>query len=593
MDAVRLRPFSQEGILRRLLPFAASALLGLVVRLQGTSVGSRVMDASVVAAACTLAIILLAVFFPWDRFPDSLQAVPPVGYIVIVLGYMLGTASDPTLSEPLLLLPIFWMALYHPRTQLLAGLVAMWAVLLPFILGWPTNWAYMLFWPVASTGISLAVERSAAKARELDRALVDLARKDSLTGLANRRAWDEECLIALARARRDGYPLSMAILDLDHFKAFNDERGHQAGDQLLKDIGVTWRRALRQTDLVARYGGEEFSVLLPGCRLDQAMPLVNRLRVAVPGEQTCSAGVACWDGSETPESLTARADAALFEAKRRGRNRIVAASSAGDTGDPDGSSGLVDWARIVLELLDGRARVEPVFQPIVRLRDRAVIGYEALARPAGAPAKLHVEGLFYTARRMGVARDLDWLCAGAALANIGFPPSDCLLFLNVSLGTLVDPGHDATPLLSHLQNAERSSTQIVLEFAEQERVMDLDRLRTVLAAYRGLGFRIGLDDAGEGASTFTGLAGCLPDYIKVGPSLCRTVEDPGSRAAILSLIAFAGATGATLIAEGVETEAIARQLAALGVQLGQGDWLGAPVRQPMARPEALPPASAA
>jgi len=592
MHVSRLRPFSHDGIWRRLLPFAGSAVLGIVVLLQGAPMGSRATDAALISVAGTVAIVLLAVFFPWDRFPESLQAIPPVGYIVIVLGYMLGTGNELIRSEPLLLLPIFWMALYHPRSHLLAGLAAIWLVL-PIMLLREANWAQTLFWPVASTVISVAIERSAAKARELDRALVELARKDALTGLANRRAWDEECLLALARARREGYPLSLAILDLDHFKAFNDQQGHQSGDQLLQEVGVIWRRALRQTDLMARYGGEEFAVLLPGCRLEHAMPLINRLRVAVPRGQTCSAGVACWDGSETRESLTARADAALFEAKRRGRNQIVAASSAGDAGDPEGPPALVDWAATVLELLDGRARIVPVFQPIVALGDGTVVGYEALARLASAPVNRRVEGLFHTARRMGVGRDLDWLCAEAALANAGFLPPGALLFLNVSLGTLVDPAHDPTPLLFRLQKAERSPHQVVIEFAEQERVMDLDRLRTALAAYRDLGFRIALDDAGEAASTLTGLTGCLPHYIKIGPSLTRTVEEHGSRAAILALVAFAEATGATLIAEAVETEAIARQMAGLGVQLGQGDWLGEPVRQPLAGPRALPGASAA
>ena len=104
--------------------------------------------------------------------------------------------------------------------------------------------------------------------------------------------------------------------------------GHQAGDRLLKQSASAWGRELRASDTLARYGGEEFSVALPGCRLENAKDIVERLRAAMPGDQTVSAGVVCWNGHETAEELVGRADAALYEAKRMGRDRLVA---AGDT----------------------------------------------------------------------------------------------------------------------------------------------------------------------------------------------------------------------------------------------------------------------
>jgi diguanylate cyclase (GGDEF)-like protein/PAS domain S-box-containing protein len=152
-----------------------------------------------------------------------------------------------------------------------------------------------------------------------------MARTDELTDLPNRRAWDEELHRALARAQRSGEGVSVAVLDLDRFKDFNDTHGHPAGDQLLKQAGAAWPRALRTTDFVARYGGEEFAVLLPACPPDSAVAVVERIRAVTPMGQTCSAGIATWDREESAEELVGRADAALYEAKRAGRDRIVLA----------------------------------------------------------------------------------------------------------------------------------------------------------------------------------------------------------------------------------------------------------------------------
>jgi diguanylate cyclase (GGDEF)-like protein/PAS domain S-box-containing protein len=149
------------------------------------------------------------------------------------------------------------------------------------------------------------------------------ARTDPLTGLPNRRVWDEDLERELARARRHGGSLCLAMLDLDRFKAFNDHHGHQAGDQLLAAAAAAWRPALRATDTIARYGGEEFAVLLPHSDEEGARRVVERLLECVPLGQTASAGIAAWDGAESAQQLLARADAALYDAKRAGRARAL------------------------------------------------------------------------------------------------------------------------------------------------------------------------------------------------------------------------------------------------------------------------------
>jgi diguanylate cyclase (GGDEF)-like protein len=177
----------------------------------------------------------------------------------------------------------------------------------------------------------LVVTRMAQLLRQVERQSVrlrELSHVDELTGLPNRRAWTIELPRAIEHARRDGKPLSVAMIDLDHFKRFNDEYGHPAGDRMLKSAGAAWRSRLRVVDQLARYGGEEFIVLLPDADPAAAGMVLDRLREVTPLGQTFSAGIACWDGTETSDELIVRADNALYAAKGAGRNRILLAPAA-------------------------------------------------------------------------------------------------------------------------------------------------------------------------------------------------------------------------------------------------------------------------
>jgi diguanylate cyclase (GGDEF)-like protein len=172
----------------------------------------------------------------------------------------------------------------------------------------------------------LVVTRMAQLLRRVEAQAVqlrELARVDELTGLPNRRAWSAELPRAMERSRRDFRPLSVALLDLDHFKRFNDEFGHPAGDRLLKGASAAWRSELRSVDELVRYGGEEFIVLLPAAAADDAAHVIERLQAVTPAGQTFSAGIATWDTVETSDELVARADRSLYRAKAQGRDRVV------------------------------------------------------------------------------------------------------------------------------------------------------------------------------------------------------------------------------------------------------------------------------
>ena len=168
------------------------------------------------------------------------------------------------------------------------------------------------------------------------RRVASQAATDSLTGLANRRSFDDELALEWRRAERVGDPLALILIDLDNFKSVNDDRGHQAGDAVLRRVAAILDSGARNADLAARYGGEEFALLAPETDLLGATKLADRLRgdleaakIELPGGKeisvTASFGVAVKGTLERPEQLIAAADEALYEAKRNGKNRVVAA----------------------------------------------------------------------------------------------------------------------------------------------------------------------------------------------------------------------------------------------------------------------------
>ena len=161
--------------------------------------------------------------------------------------------------------------------------------------------------------------------------LLDMANTDELTGLANRRRLFETLQLEVGRARRSGRPLTIAMVDLDHFKRYNDTFGHSAGDDLLQHFALRTTSRMRAQDLVARYGGEEFCLVLPETDAAGALALVEGLRDEGAGEDrlgrrvTFSAGLATWNGTESAEDLVYRADASLYRAKAAGRDRVAVA----------------------------------------------------------------------------------------------------------------------------------------------------------------------------------------------------------------------------------------------------------------------------
>jgi diguanylate cyclase (GGDEF)-like protein len=208
----------------------------------------------------------------------------------------------------------------------------------------PTSTVQALSQAAMHTALAL---RNARLLGEIER----LATRDSLTGLANRRLFDESLLRETARSQRLGTPLSLLVIDVDHFKQVNDSYGHQTGDDVLREVAAALVANTKNFDVAARYGGDEFVVLLPGCSREDAMGVAQRVRSEIArqvGEApvTVSAGIATMpDNASDAERLMAAADGALYDAKRTGRDRVAGSGRNLEVAPPSSLSWSAPLAR--------------------------------------------------------------------------------------------------------------------------------------------------------------------------------------------------------------------------------------------------------
>jgi len=325
---------------RRLWPFATVAWFGVVL----LPMPGHDIDTAWYAAGTllTAAVTLSVIWAPWHRAPVASRLLPALAYLVAVGSLRHAAGGNTSGVGSLVLLPVLWVALYGTRRELnivLTGVALTFAVPLVFV-GAPDypTWAWRggflttLLAAMIGTTVQRLIARvraqaAAARAAEREREQLfaqveQLARTDPLTGVGNRRAWEDELARALTDAIRHGKPATLALLDLDGFKALNDSAGHHAGDLALQDCARAWAAELRAGDTIARLGGDEFGVLLPDCDATEAALVVSRLRDATAGPLGCSAGVAEWNRSESSEDWQRRADAELYAAKPRALGRL-------------------------------------------------------------------------------------------------------------------------------------------------------------------------------------------------------------------------------------------------------------------------------
>jgi len=267
------------------------------------------------------AISLLLALWAWRRGvlkPREASALLVIGTLAVSGGVYSGKGDYVSISAAVIYI---WLALLAAlflssvRTWVHLGVIAgAYAVVLALDgnSGAPAEWLFITGTATVTALVTLTIRTQ----------LLVMSERDPLTGLPNRAGLERVLEREIAAARRSGTPLAVAVIDLDDFKSLNDKRGHLAGDEALVATARSWETALRGSDVLARFGGDEFVVVLPGSPVLQAGRVIQRMRSA-EGTWRFSAGLASWDGSESPVELIARADAALYEAKAKDRSRTV------------------------------------------------------------------------------------------------------------------------------------------------------------------------------------------------------------------------------------------------------------------------------
>jgi diguanylate cyclase (GGDEF)-like protein len=314
------------------MAYTAAAMYGgaaLDAAIEGILPGDPSFAVAPALVAFALALALVG-FGP--RLPAlALGALGPVG--VVLIGLALAATPGAGDGAVLYLWPVLWTTYFFGRRGALVivpcvGVThAATLILLPEASSYAGRWVdVMVSVCVLAAVVLILLDRNA----RLVNRLAEEARRDALTGLLNRRGFDERAELELARARRQGTSLAIASLDLDHFKRINDEWGHDIGDLVLGRAAELIVVQARELDVVARFGGEEFVVLLPGATGSDARALTERVRLAFATDvgsglpmAGVSAGVAAAVAPRRIDELLRMADAALYSAKRAGRDRTV------------------------------------------------------------------------------------------------------------------------------------------------------------------------------------------------------------------------------------------------------------------------------
>jgi diguanylate cyclase (GGDEF)-like protein len=415
---------------------------------------------------------------------------------------------------------------------------------------------------------------------------------DSLTGLGNHRAFQEEFDRQLDAVRRYGQQVALLLIDLDDFKTINDAAGHAVGDRALVEVSRLLRGGLRRSDRPFRVGGDEFAVLMPGTSADDAYTVARRILSSCLEPRrdsgfergfSFSAGIAAAPAMGTTRSdLYARADDALYECKREGRTGIRIFDPAHDERPLDGER-LARAAHAIVEIVAGES-VTPVYQPIVDVRSGVVVGFEGLARPAPGTAFGDASSLFTVAEASGRTADLDWLCIRSIVAGAAALGAGQSISLNLSPKTVEAPEFQPQPLLGLIARAGIAPERVILEITERQVVEDLDLLRTKLGACRTAGFRIAIDDVGAGNSGLRLLSQIHFDIVKIDLSLVHAgAQHEASLDVVRSLSELATRWGAHAVAEGVETAGQLRMVRSIGLGHAQGYLLGRPMPEPSLR----------
>ncbi len=410
---------------------------------------------------------------------------------------------------------------------------------------------------------------------------------DPLTGLPNRLYLRDRLERAIADHRRNRVRrFALLYLDVDRFKLFNDSLGHLAGDEVLREVARRLKTCIREPDVVARLSGDEFAILLEHSPIPQtACKVAQRIQAAlappmqVAGRElqtSASIGIAISDARhQTADDLLHDADVALYRAKGSGRQRFVLFDDS--------------LQRTAMDVLDVEHQLRAAllrqefrcfFQPLVRLDDGSIVGYEALVRWQHPERGLLAPGAFLAvAEESGLVEAMDWqLYRLACVEGAPLVRASGYLTLNISPRHFHNDNLDA-PLLELARDTGFDPSKLRIEVTEGTLLGDPESVAKILARLRAAGVEAALDDFGTGYSSLSYVNRFPLKMIKIDRSFIESLGSETahrSSAIIGAILALANSLGVDVIAEGVETEEQRQALLAMGCVYAQGYLFGRP-----------------
>ena len=433
--------------------------------------------------------------------------------------------------------------------------------------------------------------RDISERKRFEAQLVHVANHDPLTGLFNRRRFDEEVERHLSEAQRYDFHGVLLFMDLDQFKDVNDSRGHHAGDELLSSLARLLRERLRETDVVARLGGDEFAILLPHTDADRARAVAADLLDAVrshtfvaggsPLRITASIGIALFpDQAASAGELLSRADLAMYRAKDEGRDRWCVFVADGDWQEEIASR--VGWHQRIREALEND-RFVLYAQPIMDLADGRLSQHELLLRLADG-GEFVLPGLFLdTAERSGLIQDIDrWVVRQAIHLIAAHRSAGRELRLEVNLSGKAFADEELPRIIQReLAGTGIDPASLILEVTETAAIANIDQAQSFLRTLRGLGCGFALDDFGVGFSSFSHLKHLPVDYLKIDGSFIRDLPRSAvDQHLVQAMVAVARGLGKRTIAEFVGDDETLQLLRSYGVDFAQGYFVGRPAPLP-------------
>lgn len=427
-----------------------------------------------------------------------------------------------------------------------------------------------------------------------------LASHDVLTGLPNRRGLEEHIANSMARSSRHGTILAVGMLDLDDFKALNDEYGHKVGDQILQEFSMSLKANLRQTDLLARVGGDEFVIVIEDLRdLSDLITVLNKLEkvlvsplVGPRGERLSvggSLGISIFAGDESqPEALLRQSDQALYTLKRKKSSRVKNWAFYAPN-DPEGISNFpyftlpaIDLPRqnLYQSLLHGGA-LRVFYQPILNLITDQVVGAEALARLVNPKGEFLLPSEFLSSFNFSDQRFLTRELLSIVRADLSSLEKDGVTIwasINVLPELLA-----ADDFLGHLKEefseGAIAPSRITLEVLEGSNFLSMDDAWQRLVALKELGVDLAIDDIGSAYSSLLRLRDLPIDKIKLDQEFVRNLSfQPNGFHFLNAMADLARGLRVDFIAEGAETEEILDALVTLGVPFAQGYAIAHPMQ---------------